>query len=623
MFKKIVLLLPFIAAFILLPAINGPLLLDDGIHLDPIAQWLANKSDTFHLIFGNTSGPFGRPISIISFVLNALSTGTQIWPMKLTNLVLHLVTGLSLILLFHRLFRRDPNLCANAIIVSIAAASLWLILPQHISTVFYLIQRMTILAALFSVLACWLYVIARERMEADKKKGVLLLLGVAVLTSCSVLSKESGLMIPFYCLVIECIYFQPSIEKPRPGIITWAFRLGLFLPCILVGAYLTLTPSFVLHGYLDRPFSMSERVMTQISVVSDYFFSTFIPMTRSAGVYNDDFPIAQHFSTQEALLLLAGIALLAAAIRLRKSYPSFSAGIGLFFTGHLLESSIFPLEIYFAHRNYFPSMGLMLAACGLTAGIINRHPDKTASFRRILPLAFLAFFIAYGIATFSRAQLWSNNDNLMAHAQIHHPTSSRMRSEMLLAALYQKRLDLALQQADVAMQTAAINEKRTIQLWRILAYCYAQTPQPKSELEALLKMPGYRITMATSTALDYVSAAAEANACPGLDRSQLGALASRWAVNTGQYPWEIYVWKTHFAAARLSASSGDLKTGYKQALWAFNDSGYSFDAGLLAYQLANSLEDAKAAQEIMSRLVDNHERYTDKQKTQIRMLRKQ
>ena len=173
MFKKIVYLLPFLAALVLLPAITGPLLLDDGIHLDPIVQWLANRTDTFNLIFGNTSGPFGRPVSIFSFMLNALSTGAQIWPMKLTNLLLHLIIGLCIAKLFFRLFKRDANLIEHAKIASLAAASLWLILPQHISTVFYVIQRMTLLSALFAALACWLYVVARERIERNEKKWLL------------------------------------------------------------------------------------------------------------------------------------------------------------------------------------------------------------------------------------------------------------------------------------------------------------------------------------------------------------------------------------------------------------------------------------------------------------------
>jgi protein O-mannosyl-transferase len=620
MLKKATFLLPFFAVLFFLPALTGPLLLDDSIHLDPILNWLNSRADTFDLIFGNKSGPFGRPVSILSFVLNVLTTGTRVWPMKATNLLLHLVTGLCLSKLSYRLFKRDANLLEQAKVFGITAASLWLILPQHISTVFYVIQRMTILAALFSVLACWLYVLARERIETDQKHGLFFLFSVLVVSLLSVLCKETGLFIPLYCLLIELTYFQPCIGKPRPKLITWCFRLGVIYPCVLVAAYLALNPSFVLAPYTDRPFSMPERAMTQISVLADYFASTFIPMVRSAGVFNDDFPIAHTMAAKEYLLLLTGIGLIFAAIRLRKSMPSFSFGIGIFFIGHLLESSIFSLEIYFSHRNYLPSIGLVIAAFGLIAGLLKHYPENTAPIKRIIPVAYIGLFLAYALVNYDHATLWSNNNSLMTHAQIHHPASSRMRSEILLGALYSKRLDVALQQADIAIQTAPINEKRTIQLWRILAYCYAQSPQPSAELEALFNMPGDRITLATSTALEYVSAAAEVNACPSLDRKKLGALSGQWAINTVQYPGSPLVWKTHHAAARLLASGGDLKAGLKQAQWAFVDSGYNFDSGLLAYQLANSLEDGKRAKEIMLFLLTNQNNYNDLQRKQLHEL---
>ena len=183
MLKKAIFLLPFFSVLFFLPALTGPLLLDDSIHLVPIVEWLAKRHDTLNLIFSNTSGPFGRPVSIFSFMLNALSTGAQIWPMKLTNLLLHLITGLCLAKLFYRLFKRDANLLEHAKVASMAAASLWLILPQHISTVFYVIQRMTILSTLFAVLACWLYVVARERIERNENKWLLLLVGVVFFCS--------------------------------------------------------------------------------------------------------------------------------------------------------------------------------------------------------------------------------------------------------------------------------------------------------------------------------------------------------------------------------------------------------------------------------------------------------
>jgi hypothetical protein len=198
-----------------------------------------------------------------------------------------------------------------------------------------------------------------------------------------------------------------------------------------------------------------------------------------------------------------------------------------------------------------------------------------------------------------------------------------MRSELILNALYAKHLNIALQQADIAMQTSPTNEKRTIQLWRILAYCYAQAPQPAIELDVLSDMPADRITLAASTALGYVSAAAEANACPGLDRQRLAEFANQWAINTVQYPGSPLVWKAHFAAARLLASSGDLKAGFKQAQWAFIDSGYDFNAGILALQLANSLENHKHVDEIMTQLLKNNSSYSEQQQLQLKALRKQ
>lgn len=617
MLKKAIQLLPFIVILFFLPALTGPLLLDDTIHLDPIQNWLSTREGTYELIFGNQSGPFGRPVSIITFLLNALTTGNQVWPMKLTNLILHLITGLVLSKLFYRLFKRDVNLQQHAKIASIIAACLWLLLPQHISTVFYVIQRMMILATLFGVMACWLYVVGRERIENNESHGLLFLVGAVLLAMLSVLSKESGLLIPLYCLLIEWVYFRPTPDKPRPKIIAWGFRLAVIYPGLLAAAFLAFNPGFVLDGYIDREFSMPERTMTQIPVLADYFASTFFPMARSAGVFNDDFPVTRHIGLPEGLILLAALVLVCSAIRMRKNYPGFTAGIGLFFIGHLLESSIFSLEIYFAHRNYLPSMGLLLAAWGLIAGIVNRNPGITNKFMRTLPFILVGLFAFYGFNTYSRAKLWSSNETLMADALLHHPASSRLRSELLLAALYSKRIDIALKQADIAMQTASANESRTIQLWRILAYCYAQAPIPGSELRALENIRADRISLDASTALGYVSVAAEVNACPELDRKQLGVLTSQWAINTIQPPNSPWVWKTHLASARLLASGGDLAAGFEQAKWAFIDSNYNFDIGVLAWQLANSLEDKQQADEIMSLLQKNFSKYSDSEQRQL------
>ncbi len=79
------LVLSFLVYF---PGLNGPFLLDDfgpvaaldkygGIH-----DW-----ETFRLfVFGDKSGPLGRPVSLLSFLLDG-TTFIDPWRFKFTNLV--------------------------------------------------------------------------------------------------------------------------------------------------------------------------------------------------------------------------------------------------------------------------------------------------------------------------------------------------------------------------------------------------------------------------------------------------------------------------------------------------------------------------------------------------------
>ena len=56
-------------------------------------------------------------------------------------------------------------------------------------------------------------------------------------------------------------------------------------------------------------------------------------------------------------------------------------GILFFLAGHALESSIFPLEIYFEHRNYLPAVGLALA---LVSGLMQLERTMLQTPARLL-----------------------------------------------------------------------------------------------------------------------------------------------------------------------------------------------------------------------------------------------
>ena len=151
----------FVAAFGLTfalywPGLAGPFLLDD---FNTFIAKLPGDGSSFGVllerVLADRSGPLGRPLAMISFAANAwLAGGLDAYPIKLTNLLLHLLTGLGLYRFTWVLLRPGSPLGLDerrAAWAALLATAVWLLHPLHVSTVLYAVQRMAILAALFVV----------------------------------------------------------------------------------------------------------------------------------------------------------------------------------------------------------------------------------------------------------------------------------------------------------------------------------------------------------------------------------------------------------------------------------------------------------------------------------------
>ena len=89
-----------------------------------------------------------------------------------------------------------------------------------------------------------------------------------------------------------------------------------------------------------------------------------------SGLYHDHEPFAFGLLRPPSTLLsvLAIVALIIAALGLRRRLPLFGLAILFFFAGHLIESSAIMLELKFEHRNYLPATLLFLP---IAAGILS------------------------------------------------------------------------------------------------------------------------------------------------------------------------------------------------------------------------------------------------------------
>ena len=312
------------------------------------------------------AGPTGRPLAQLSFALNYFLSGFSPVAFKATNLVIHMLCGGLVYGLMRHVLASTcaavPESQRRALAGVVAAA--WLLHPIQVLPVLHVVQRMTSLAAFFLLAAFWLHVQARENVG---RVGLAkLVVAWAVLWPLSILSKETGLLLPIYVLAWEMILHRANVGRLDK------FAKGLLLlagvSAIVVLVYLQSDRGqWVWAGYQMRPFTAAERLMTECRVMWFYISLVFVPRLSAFGLYHDDITISLDWltpwSTVPSALGLLALAML--VWQMRNRVPLAALGVAWFLVGHTLESTLLPLEIAHEHRNYLPLLGLLWVPLGL------------------------------------------------------------------------------------------------------------------------------------------------------------------------------------------------------------------------------------------------------------------
>ncbi|MGB5339544.1 MAG: hypothetical protein WBO06_10670, partial [Gammaproteobacteria bacterium] len=374
------------------------------------------------------SGMLRRPVSMLSFALNRYFFGIGPYSHKVINLLIHLLVGIGIYTLTRLVVQgyqqqREPQLSAGAARwLPVVVSGLWLVHPLNLTAVLYIVQRMTSLATLFMVFGLCLYLAGRLRI-LDGKPGLhLILAGLFGCGGLAVLSKETGALLPLYMLVLEMTLFRfrngtRTLDKP---IITF-FIITVALPTGILLVQIILTASVPIGGgYGMRDFTLMERVLTEARVVVLYLKWILMPSISELGLYHDDITLSRGLldppTTLYSFMALGGM-LLGALLLLGKR-PLASLGILWFFTGHALESTIFPLEIAHEHRNYLADYGIILALAALIA---------QAPLKRMAPVIRIAapclFLLLFSYTTWLRASQWTDVISHAVYESRHHPQS--------------------------------------------------------------------------------------------------------------------------------------------------------------------------------------------------------
>ena len=419
--------LALVLAFLIYrPALQGPLLFDDFAQIKPIMSRVdaGNWLTTGRSFLGSNSGPLGRPLSMATFILDAVVAGADVPHWKAVNLAIHLLTGLVLFWLTV-LLRRATDPAAergDPWAFGAVVTTLWLLHPLQVSTVMYTVQRMTELAALFTFAGLLSYAAGRAALQSGRRLGGWLGIAAAfaVFLPLAALSKENGVLLAPLLLALEVLVYRFRAPVRTRNILAAVHAGVVILPGLLAIGWLGLHfHRWIGAGFERREFTLVERLLTEGRVLVMYLGQIVWPWPGNMAFFYDNFEISHGLfdplSTALSAALLGALALFAAGVRRRAPLVAF--GVALFFIGQLLESSIVALDLAYEHRNYLPSFGIVLALATVAHALVPR--------RAIVAIAATALFAVAACLTV-RASLWSTPQALYPSMLASNPGSKRI-----------------------------------------------------------------------------------------------------------------------------------------------------------------------------------------------------
>ncbi len=419
--------------------LKGPFLFDDIINIvrnPALHSFSFDTASIKEVALSRGSGILYRPVSMLSFAGNVSLSGFDTFYFKLTNLIIHLINGLGLYILSYRLlttYQRKYVISSISQIeisyISLAVCAMWLLHPLNLTTVLYVVQRMTSLSALFTIYGLIVYMVGRDLIIKDKSIGYLVIsIGLVVFGGLSVLSKENGALFFLYIILIEIIFFRLESGVATSSHFKLFWIAFILAPVTLVGILVLSDPDqyLTLSRYKFYNFTLYERLLTESRVIWMYLRLIIAPDITVMGLFHDDFPLSSGILTPlSTLFSISGIfVLLAAGILLIRKLPLVCFGIGWFFTSHILESTIIPLELIHEHRNYLALFGIELMIGYYILSCYKSLRTDPVKFYALL-LVYVSLFVS---ATYTRSEYWSSMPKLVAWEIKNHPASSRANS---------------------------------------------------------------------------------------------------------------------------------------------------------------------------------------------------
>ncbi len=396
-------------------AFNCPIILDDGLFINPEKL----KDITKHLSLGF------RNIAISTFAINYHISGIDLAWFRATNLALHILTALTSSYLAYitlTLNSMNARFGKKAALISCIVGVFFMLHPIQTGAVSYIIQRMTILVALFSFLGLILYLKGTLNKGV---KGIIFYILSALVFLLAVFSKENAIMVilllPIYDYIFISSFDLKEFRKrfiPYTAIILTIAAMAFYK----LNAIEVISQLFSTYANINSPmgrlawsgmdinWTPLEFLLTEARIVSRYLFLIFFPIPSLLVFdYSNAYPVSTGlFNPSTTIIsLFFIITLILISLKYIKKFPLLSFGVLWYIVTVSLESFIMiGLDPYFEHRNYLPSFGIFLALSSL---LIYIPTEKS----KLLQTALMPFIIIILFSlTFIRTGTWATNEKL-------------------------------------------------------------------------------------------------------------------------------------------------------------------------------------------------------------------
>lgn len=386
------------------PALHSPFVLDDLylIYTDPTAP----EIPLFHWL------RFQRPLLMFSYWLNFQAGGQDPHIYHVTNLLLHFLVAIVVLLIAMRLLDWAGVTGRMRVALAIFSGGIFLLHPLQTESVAYVASRSEVLSVLFYYAAFAVFIYSnRDSIAWLRAITIVALFGAAAAT------KEHTLTLPVLILLTDFFWRRGGWRKN--GVL-----YGLLAAVCLAGAAVVwkILLGANTAGFRMKDLSPVSYFYTQCRVIWIYIRMFFLPFGQNI---DPDVPISKGLFADGAIFgLVAVLALVAAAWVYRKRWPLASFGIFVFLLLLAPTSSVIPIRDVLAERRvYLPFLGLILVIL---------EPLRRLQFPQAVG-ACAAALIASTILTYQRSDVWSTPLTLWQDSVAKSPAKVRPRFQLAFA----------------------------------------------------------------------------------------------------------------------------------------------------------------------------------------------